>query len=125
MRYPRNSWAILPAAQVLFGKNKVDLNDIATQWSEGSVVVCVKENGQFHFIAGASGSYSEIGKCHDVHHDQTLARIGNWLVVNEIRYKKVDGELELEFAVPPVYAKSATGNTKANMTVKAGLHVFK
>ena len=47
-----NSWAILPAAKVLFGKNKVTLNEVAKQWRFGTVVVCRKPNNQIHFITG-------------------------------------------------------------------------
>lgn len=117
MRYPHNSWSILPAGQILFGKSKVTLDDIAREWGSGTVVVCLKPNGQFHFIAGSSGDYAKIGTIQDVHHDQTFARIGTWKVVNEIHYKLVDKTLELKFAVPPV--------DKVTHVAKAGLHVFK
>lgn len=119
-----NSWAILPAAKSLFNKNKVTLAEIASAWSYGTIVVCVKDNGQFHFIAGASGSYSSIGEYHKVHHDQTQARIGFWLIVNEIRYSKdSNGQVVFDYAVPPKF--TGTVSQGKNMVPSAGLHVFK
>ena len=118
MRYLSNSWAVLPAAQVLFGKGKVSLAEIAEFWGDGTVVVCEKPNGQLHFIAGSSGNYAEIGSRHAAHHDQTGASFGYWIVKNEITYKKnADGVIEFTYKVPPV-----EGETTAK---RASMGVFK
>jgi hypothetical protein len=117
----RNSWAILPAAQCLFGKSKVTIDEIVKECGaysgQGTVVVCMKPNGQFHFISGASGNYAKIGQVQDVHHDQSLARIGTWTVVNEISYSAVEGVTCFTYAVPPVMGKT--------LAVKAAMAVFK
>ena len=93
-----NSWAILPASQCLFGKNKVSLREIAKEWKSGTVVVCRKPNDQIHFIAGASGSYVTVpGKIQDVHHDQNPGnRMGGpWTVINQVQYEfSEDGSLK-------------------------------
>ena len=109
-----NSWSILPAAQCLFGKSKVTLADIRTEWESGVVVVCKKPNGSFHFICGSGGgSYAKIGTRVEAIHDQTFAKFGTWEVVNEIIYDK-----KQEFyAVPPVIG--------VNMVEKAAMGVFK
>ena len=116
----RNSTAILPAGKVCFGKLKVSLNEIADQWKEGTVVVCKKENGQLHFIAGAStsGLYFNIGDTRDFHHDQTGAYIGTWTIINQISYRKLsDGNVILG------YVKEPAGGEKD--PDRAPLHVFK
>lgn len=113
----RNSWAILPAAQCLFGKAKVTLDEIAKEWPSGTIVVCKKDNGQFHFIVSASGSYVKVGDRVEVHHDQTLSRIGTWEVVNEISYDTVDGAVNFKYAVEPVLGQ--------NLPAKAAMAVFK
>lgn len=116
-----HSWAILPAARCLFNKNKVTLTEIAEFWNEGTVVVCRKPNGQFHFIAGASGSYSKLGRLQSVHHDQTFASMGDWEVVNEVNYKMVDGVPEFTYAAEPIFTKGPT----QNMVPSAAMAVFK
>ncbi len=111
-------WAILPAAQCLFGKTKVALSEIPREWNEGTVVVCRKPNGQLHFVAGASGSYSEIGKFVEAYHDQTGSQFpGRWEVINEVAYKTVDGQVQFSPKIP-------FGET-LNVGTKAALAVFK
>jgi hypothetical protein len=113
------AWAILPATKCLFEKNKVTVQELTTVWDSGTVVVCRKDNGQLHFIAGASGSYAPIGTVKTVFHDQTGNEIGQWTVLNELSFKldKDSGKVEITYAVPPVMGE--------NMVEKAGVHVFK
>jgi hypothetical protein len=117
----RNSWAILPAAQCLFNKSKVSIDEIAKECGRytgrGTIVVCKKPNGQFHFISGCSGSYAKIGQVQDMHHDQSLARIGTWTVVNEVSYSTVEGVTNWAYAVPPVMGET--------LAPKAAMAVFK
>lgn len=117
----RNSWAILPATQCLFDKSKVTIDEIAKECGQysgkGTIVVCKKPNGQFHFISGASGNYAKIGQVQDVHHDQTLSRMGTWTVVNEVSYSTVDGVTNWTYAVPPIMG--------ATLAPKASMAVFK
>lgn len=108
-------WAILPAAQAIFNKTKVTIAEIASFWKEGTVVIMEKPNGHYHFIAGASGGYSNIGAWRDCYHDQTGAQMGRWKVLEEVRYKIVDGTLE---------TTTASGNP-APLQLKAALAVFK
>ena len=91
-----NSWAILPAAKTLFGKNKVTLKEVAAQWKSGTVVVCRKPNNQIHYIAGASSSYAELNTKQAVHHDQNpkMTFGGEFEVINEVTYEtKEDGQV--------------------------------
>jgi hypothetical protein len=81
-----NSWHILPAAQCLYGKSKVSLDEIMAEEGKGTIVICRKPNDQLHFISGCSGNYAKVGERVETKHDQTLARIGTWVVVNEIHY---------------------------------------
>lgn len=118
-----NSWTILPAAKVLFGKNKVTLNEIATQWRSGTVVVCRKPNGQIHFIAGSANSYAELNTKHAVHHHQNpkMTFGGEFEVINEVTYEtKEDGQVVFTW-------KDATMELGkgANEEFKACLAVFK
>ena len=111
-------WAILPAAQCLFGKTKVSIDEVAQEWSEGTVVVMKKPNGQLHFIAGSSGSYGQIGAKKECYHDQTGSQFGEWTIVNEITYKKNDaGGIDFNYKVPPVMGET--------LAPKAAMAVFK
>ena len=111
-----NGWAILPAADAIFGKKKVTLSDIASFWKSGTVVVMEKPNGMLHFIAGASGHYADIGEMKACYHDQSGKLMGYWKVLDEIRYSVVNGK--------PVFSCSAQGNI-APVNLKASLAVFK
>ena len=77
-------------------------------------MVMKKPNGQMHFIAGSMGSYGEIGRITKCHHDQTGASFGIWEVVNEITYS-TDADGDVHF----------TGKSGVDMTMKAGMAVFK
>ena len=91
---------ILPAGQILFGKTNVSLSRIPSEWPTGTVVVCKKPNGRLHFVAGCSGSYFPVGSHQRFSHDQTGADFGKWLVVNEVQYKTVDGQVQWDPVVP-------------------------
>ena len=113
-----HSWSILPAAKVLFNKTKVALSELPLQWTDGTVVVCRKPNGQLHFIAGSQGSYSKIGERRRCVHDQTGAEFGTWEVINEVSWVHLpDGRVEWT-AVEPSSPSSA-------LTLKAAMAVFK
>ena len=109
--------AILPAAKVLFDKNKVTLAEIASMWNDGTIVVCRQPNGQLHFIYGASGNYYKPGDVVGFHHDQSFAHLGDWTVVNQIHFITRNGEPHFSYDVVPVLGVS--------LASKAGLHVFK
>ena len=118
-----NSWTILPAAKILFGKNKVTLNEIATQWRSGTVVVCRKSNNQIHFIAGSANSYAELNTKHTAEHHQNRKILfgGEFEVINEVTYEtKEDGQVVFTW-------KDATMELGkgANEEFKACLAVFK
>ena len=87
-------WAILPAALTLFGKNKVNLKELLTQFSEGTVVFCKKPNGQTGFIYGSKGSYGKPGDKFIAKHDQTGGQIGagEWEVIKELSFTTVNGQ---------------------------------
>lgn len=110
-------WHILPAAQALFDKSKVTLEDISNEWKEGTVVICRKPNGKLHYVAGSQGNYGNIGDEKHCFHDQTHNLIGKWVIVNVVNYKvNSRGGLDLEYLATP---------NADNMTMKAPLHVFK
>lgn len=89
-----NSWHILPATQCLYGKSKVSLDEIMAEEGKGTIVICIKPNDQLHFISGSSGNYAKVGERVEVKHDQTLARIGTWIVMNEIHYDKSTNKMD-------------------------------
>ena len=112
------SWAILPSTEyVANGANKATLKQCMEFWSgHGTIVVCQKPNGQFHFIAGAGSAegskYAEIGSAQECHHDQTGAKfVGPWIVVNEIYYNAATNETR--YAVDPVEGVNVPKNFKA------------
>ncbi len=89
------SLAILPAAQALFGKLKVDITEIAKEWGTGTVVVCEKKNGSLQFIGSCAGDVGyAIGESYSAHHDQTGRDMGYLKVVNVVSYKTVNGKVE-------------------------------
>lgn len=113
-----NGWAILPAAQVLFGKTKVSIDEIAKEWKQGTIMVMKKPNGQLHFIAGSQGSYDKIGTYQECYHDQTGSQFGKWEIVNEITYNtNSDGGVDFTYLVPPVIG--------ATIAKSAAMAVFK
>jgi len=94
MRF-NHSWAILPAAQVLFGKTKISVAEIAKEWGCGTVLVCEKQNGSLQFIGSSAGDLGyTIGQSHRAHHDQTGRDMGYLKVVNVVSYKTVNGKVE-------------------------------
>ena len=115
MAYPTNSWSILPAGCLFNDKNKVTMEQVMQEWGEGSILVCKKPNGNFGFIAGAYGDYAKVGTGHMCHHDQTWAKLGYWEIVAQVKYKKVDGEIEM----------SVEGSIAEVVGKKATIHVFK
>ena len=118
-----NSWAILPAAKTLFGKNKVTLKEVAAQWKSGTVVVCRKPNNQIHYIAGASSSYAELNTKQAVHHDQNpkMTFGGEFEVINEVTYEtKEDGQVAFTWKNPNMELGKGS-----NEEFKACLAVFK
>ncbi len=112
MRYPRNSWAILPSTMVLWNKRKITVAECSQVWNDGTVLVCENEKGRTCFIHGASGDYGvKIGDRRLCHHDQTLANKGFYKIVNILHWKKVDGKVVIEAQLP--YDE----NTKASLAV--------
>ena len=107
-------WAILPATEyVANGGTKADLKQCMDFWPrKGTVVVCQKPNGRFHFICGSGGSsYAELGSSHQCYHDQTGAQFpGPWIVVNEIYY---DDAGVTRYATDPIEGVNVPKNLKA------------
>lgn len=115
MRLRKGSWAILPATMSLWNKRKITVAECGEIWDDGTVLVCKKErNGQICFIHGASGDYGvKIGDVHMCHHDQTGAFKGDYIIVNILNWKKVDGKVVITSQVP------------FDESTKASLAVFK
>lgn len=109
-----DSWAILPATMDLFAKRKITVDDLATEWNSGTVLVCTNEDGRICFIAGGQGDYGvKIGERHHCHHDQTGVSKGRYTIVNILNYHKDGDAVVIESVLP--YDRS----------IKASLAVFK
>jgi len=90
------SWAILPAGRILFGKNKVSIKDMSTEWKKGTVyVVDLRGRNVFLYSSGNIPSI-KMGDTHRAHHDQTFGDLGSAKVLNIIPYHMVDGELKMD-----------------------------
>lgn len=115
-RYDRlkHSWAILPATMELWGKRKITIEECASIWNDGTVLVCTNEQGRICFIHGASGDYGvKIGESHLCHHDQTGVSKGYYTIVNIVHWvKKGDAVL-------------MNAERTYNRLTKASLAVFK
>jgi hypothetical protein len=108
MAYPTNSWAIL-SASCLFNSNKVTLEQVMKEWNHGTILVCEKPNGSIGFIAGSQGDYGvKVGDSHACHHDQTLAKMGTWMVTNVIEYETVDSLTNSKGVLPFVATQKGT-----------------
>lgn len=108
-------WAILPSTDyVANGGAKADLKQCMDFWpGKGTLVVCKKPNGAFHFISGCGdSSYAKIGSLQTCYHDQTGAQFaGPWEVVNEIYYDTA--VKTTRYAVDPVEGVNVPKNFKA------------
>lgn len=107
--------AILPSTSFVSneGKAKATLKECIDFWGPtGTIVVCVKPNGQFHFIAGASGNYHKAGDKFECYHDQTGSQFaGPWTCVNEIYYDAKAGTTT--YQVDPVEGVNVPKNMAA------------
>lgn len=112
----RNSWALLPAARVLFNKNKVTVDEVTQfdSWHDGSILV-TKNKGRTVFLhSSGEWSKSDIGKVKSGHHDQSFADLGEFEVENVIHWtRNKDGEVKIKSV-----------NDKG-LKEKAPLYVFK
>ena len=91
------SWAILPAARILFGKNKVTIKDMSSEWKKGTVYV-VDLGGKRNVFIYSSGNISSIkkGETYRAHHDQTFADLGSAKVLNIIPYHVEDDKVKMD-----------------------------
>lgn len=108
------SWAILPATMELWGKRKIAIEECASVWPDGTILVCENEAGRTCFIssAGWTTSYDDqIGTSHRCHHDQTMADKGYYTIRNVVKYRLVGQGVELDSVLP--YDRS----TKASLAV--------
>lgn len=108
----KDSWAILPATMTLLNKRKTTIDECATVWGTGAVLVCTNEQGRTCFIAGAQGSYGvKPGDRILCHHDQTLANKGWYTINNIVHFRRNADTVVLESELP--YDRS----TKASLAV--------
>jgi hypothetical protein len=90
----RNSAALLPTGTKM---NPMDPKD-ATYYDEGQVAYVVEsEDGKFKVLTsfGSLGSDWAVGRCHEIHHDQTFRNFGFFTVTGIRNYKtsEVTGEV--------------------------------
>lgn len=86
MKIAPNSIALLPASQAVFNKNKVSVQEIASEWKDGIIQVMELVNyytGRTRQIfAVTCGHSDETGKTGEAHHDQTLIRLGKFKIIH-------------------------------------------
>lgn len=120
--YPRDSWSLLPASQVLYGKNKVGIEDIRKEMgNRGVILVCTRNDGhkdQFPVLLTSYGSIAEPGTKHDGHHDQSWRKLGTFTVVGTIKLGKTVEDDVVK------YMSGADGKFDPK-TVKGPVFVFK
>ena len=99
MGYPRNSWAILPATDALFGKTKVTLERAMLEMGsilEGTMLICERENGdgkKTRFMLSSAGKMTvPHGLTHKAHHDQNLRPYGVITVLAYVYYTVAKGD---------------------------------
>ena len=102
--------AILPAGCLFNNRTKIEMQEIGKEWATGTVLVMEKPNGSIGFIAGSAGDYGvKIGSTFDCYHDQTGARMGYWKVLDQIKYKMVDGEFTVTESLSAKFALNTKG----------------
>ena len=95
-KHKRNSWSVLPCAQVLWNQRTVSLHDLGAVWNDVTVYICERE-ARFDkkvvtfLVSCGPLSGVKVGQEHDAHHDQTLKHIGTYTVTNIVRV--VNGEV--------------------------------
>jgi hypothetical protein len=97
MGYPRNSWAILPATDALFGKTKVTLEAAMLEMGGGTMLICERENPgglkTTRFILSSAGTMDcyQPGTEHKAHHDQNWRPYGYIKVLAVVKYDVAKG----------------------------------
>ena len=88
--YGRGTHAVLPASRILYGKNKVSLDDICQEIGSGSgkssalAGTLYKPNGKevFAWLTSYGDMSKLVGSTIGLHHDQSRATIGEFKVEN-------------------------------------------
>ena len=96
MAYPSNSWAILPATDALFNKQKATLEQVMLTMGGGTILICERENGdgkKTRFWLSSAGKM-ELARdtVHKAHHDQNLRPYGYVRVLGSMFYSIVKGD---------------------------------
>jgi hypothetical protein len=84
-------WIILPATMALYGKRVVTLQEAVSEWGDGTIYICAKdENGRqrilFVYSSGQEGD-DKVGKTYEAFHDQTHASKGFYTVLNVAHFE--------------------------------------
>lgn len=124
MAIPKNSWAILPATQALFGKLKCTLEQAMLEYGDGTMLICLRKNPASHdtvMFLHSSGTMPQelVGTQHAAHHDQNFRSYGDLSVFAAIPYTVVNRRVLC--TLPDVWIKK----DRLSLDTKAALFCFK
>lgn len=119
-KYPQNSWALLPASQVLYGKRAVSVEDIRKQMGtrrSGVILVCTRDEKGL-FLLTSYGHIAKPGTVKNGHHDQTFRSLGEFHVIGTIELGKTAADDKVEYENPDLKKFDPA-------TLKGPVYVFK
>lgn len=117
-KYPQNSWALLPASQVLYGKSKVSVEDIRKEMHDkGVILVCTRDEKGL-FLLTTYGHLAKPGTVKNGHHDQTFRNLGSFHVIGTIELGKTAADDKVEYENPDLKKFDPA-------TLKGPVYVFK
>lgn len=103
----RNSVALLPATSCLFNARSIQLHRLKEVWDTNTVYVMRNiETDKIVFAcsSGDLGTRFAVGTRHNVHHDQRMANLGYFEVINVLEV--VNGEIEKKVNDEHISAKA-------------------
>jgi hypothetical protein len=88
-RWRSGGWVIRPATMDLYGRRTVDIKTAISEWGDGTIYVCSKEeNGKSRilFVASSGDIGAKVGEVHEAIHDGTGASKGFYRVENIVHF---------------------------------------
>ena len=95
--YPHDSWSLLPASEVLYGKAKVSVEDIRSEMHDkGVILVCTRDDKGI-FLLTSYGHIAKPGTVRNGHNDQTWRKLGSFHVIGTIELGKTPDDDKVEY----------------------------
>jgi hypothetical protein len=125
--YPKNSWAVLPAAKAIFDKNKVTPDEVDAECNHGAgkgqVMIVQRTSNKYPdpavsiVMMPGQGTAYKLGSSSDAHHDQSFARLGQFTVIGFLKKDGDEWKLEADKKIPGLETPEQIKKFKAPLFV--------